>query len=159
MPVFFTQGFADAHATASFSDYITIFGGSGTGTLSVNYSSACSFEGSPCPITYVLPPGTFTFGQPFLVSASVSAWGDSVNGAGGQDIDEQAFFSLNSLTINGDPQYTYSSASGAIYPFTDANYIPEPATWITGIAALLTGCARRKCKTHPASHSHRAQIQ
>jgi hypothetical protein len=108
-------------AAAGFSDEITISGGSGSGTLQYQATPASAYVTSDLP-------SLFTFGVPFLISASVSAWG-----CGGGSCFGGAWgttdFEISSITVSGEGEdFQYSTASGAPYPFTDAQYVPEPSS-------------------------------
>jgi hypothetical protein len=151
---FASLGWVDVHATASFSDMLTIYGGTGTGMVDVSVADSC-FSGptSYCTFTGTLAGTTmsdgdnivnFTFGQPFSIAASITAFGETEEGGGNNDNGNGNIF-IRHVTISGNGNYSYQSASGAGYPFTDATQIPEPGTWLAGLALglLVVSCRER----------------
>lgn len=149
-------GGASIHATASFSDEVTISGGTGTGQLSYAVSKSISLGGSqPTDVAqYSLSttiPLTFTFNQPFSIVMQVSELASVASvGQSGANVT----YSLQSISVSDGSgillnKYLYTDDSGTPYPFVGGSYgiAPEPSSptlFGTGLLLVVWGACRAK---------------
>ena len=94
------DSFAGIHATAGFSDSVTIFGGTGTGELSYTVNKSAGIGGSHGDAgSYTATttiPSTFTFNQPFTIGMEVTAHGGvDFEGLSGADVT----YSLATISV------------------------------------------------------------
>ena len=168
------EGYLAGTSSASFSDTFLLTGGVGSGTLVfvTEYggygqgescdTGACQFNSTVALNTFSFHPNgnfylpinlsfSFTFGTPFNLSASASAY----SSAEGDELATQtAHLKIDSIEVldsNGAliTDYAVTSGSGAAYPFVT----PEPGTFALVIAALIAlPIIRRKsisaCRTN-----------
>ncbi len=142
-------------ASASFDDFITIYGGTGGGTVEgTGTFYCCRYYDAVGSAQFTLGDATvfaspyyplgapfdlltpFTFGVPFQIRGSVvehamdSAPSDPDQGSA----DGLAQFSVSSLVVrdvSGQPLtgYTYSTASESRYALQDGSFVPETGHW------------------------------
>lgn len=133
-------GVAGGSATSGFEDTLTIFGGSGTGSLAWSVSS---FTTGPTPTLNL--PASFTFGQPFDIGAAVNV-SDYIYGFEHSDrstarlsIQLAGVFDSEGRELTG---YSWRTDSATDYGFK-GTVAPEPRTWwLVGVA--LIGIVGRK---------------
>jgi hypothetical protein len=114
---------AQATASGSFEDTITILGGTGTANLVWRLLDG----GTITPIFDF--PTQITFGVPFDISAA-STIGSAGNLFTGADM-ASSFFGVDGLSVNGNfSNYQYSTGSNSAY-FLSGTFVstPEPASW------------------------------
>ena len=150
---------ASASASATFSDMLTFYGGTGTGTVTIwesvlTYGTGSLDFGSvdPQPTSTKITE-TFTFGTPFLVTLSAVASG-SFNGGLGDGGSLLVQKSIDSISISGHG-ITYSDSARQVYNTSGAAGVtgaPEPGTWLLALIGLgMVALAKVKFSSH---HSH-----
>ena len=141
------SGSAGGSASASFADTLTIFGGTGQGTLVWGVSNGCLVG---CSFSTTLPT-TFTFGQPFDISAVLTV-SDFIALSEGFDL-ASGRISVRLVDIRGSggsalTGYEWLTNSATDYGFTNGVVAtPEPGTWTAGVAVLLGWWLRRSRRT------------
>ena len=148
------DSFAGIHATAGFSDSVTIFGPTGTGELSYTVNKVAGMGGAPPDVVYYTAtttiPLTFTFNQPFTIGMEVTEFA-AVEPVGLAGVD--VTYSLATISVfdsSGNPLTGYSYIGGTnTYPFVGGSYgapaVPEPssiALFGTGVAIAFWRCRR-----------------
>jgi MYXO-CTERM domain-containing protein len=152
---------ASAAAAASFSDTLTIFGGTGKGVLEIVESSLTLGTGSldegnlsARPVISTIDEA-FTFGTPFslALSAVSASTFDGSRCDGGSLLIEKSIESLT-VEVSGLRDVSYSDASGHDYRISVAGSgnspamltaAPEPGAWVLGVIGFgLLWVARRR---------------
>jgi MYXO-CTERM domain-containing protein len=152
---------ASATASASFTDTLTIFGGSGKGVLEIVESSLALGAGSldegnlsAMPVISTIEEA-FTFGTPFslALSAVSASTFDGSRCDGGSLLIEKSIESLT-VEVSGLRDVSYTDASGHDYRISVAGSghssamltaAPEPGAWVLGAIGLgLLWVARRR---------------
>jgi MYXO-CTERM domain-containing protein len=153
-----SRGFSGAAvASATFTETMTIFGGTGTGVLAIteailNYGTGSLDYGFSDPHAYLQTfDQTFTFGTPFTFALSATSAGTflgSYADAGTLLVSK----TITSMSVLGGPSgLTYADGSGASYTI-DAAHVsaaPEPAAWglgLIGLGLLWIGSRRAKVR-------------
>lgn len=146
-------GVAEAHASGSFTDTMTIFGGTGIADLSWFFSRS----GGVLP-TYSLPAQAI-FGVPFTISASSAV---DLPANSGQNRHVESLFRIEDLFVNGLRNYSFTDESNTHYNL-DGTFIlttPEPSTWMLTALAMATllflltvGRTTAEDRRQPARHS------
>ena len=117
-----------ATASASFTDTITLFGGTGVANLVWDFQNIGSGEYGDSTFSYTLPAEA-TFGVPFTISVAETLQATappSIGGAGGS-ID----FALLGLTVNGTTDYQYYDVANTNYLNGTFLLTPEPSyAWL-----------------------------
>jgi hypothetical protein len=162
-----------ADATASFDDFMTIYGGSGEGTVeAIGSFVCCHYYDAMGSARFTLGGAAvsapqnengstfdlltpFTFGVPFEIrgNASVFASDFAPSDPSQGSSDGLATVSLSTLIVrDGNGQlltgYTYSTASESRYTLQDGTFAPEPATGTTLLLILIPAFAAYR--RHPA---------
>ena len=156
-----------ADASASFDDFITIYGGTGVGTVeglgdfycchyydaigTADFTLGGATLSAPQSELYSTPFDLltpFTFGVPFQIRASVHEY---ARDSAPQDIDQGsadgfASVGLSSLIVRDASGqaltgYTYSTASESRYALQEGTFVPEPNTGTTLLLVLFPGFA------------------
>lgn len=165
---------AYSYAQASFSDKLTILGGSGIGYADFSFTggidtrfSYSTFDGMSAEelLGYVSTFGAysdsfnvtisyqFAFGVPFIFSGSVDSEAFYIqkepltNTGVSADLSDIQVFDSNHQPL---PSFEYTSASGTIYP--GGVYVPEPSTLLllgSAICCLLVGLRRVATPKYP----------
>jgi hypothetical protein len=148
--------YAEATASGSFSDTMTIFGGSGIANLQWFLEDATSSFSAPNPvnqISYLLPTQVI-YGVPFAIAASVLTDVDPASNSIAGFGNASATFQILGLSVNGSLRsYQYSTGSNTNYQLDPgANFIaaPEPSYfWLVGALLVASAVFGRKPKLRP----------
>lgn len=142
---------SSATATASFTDTLTFFGGTGTGILSIlesvsSHGTGSLDSGNLNPPAHVTIVRSFTFGAPFDLTLSAVSAGNFT----GTDCDGGSLLvqkTIESLSVSGGG-VRYTDASGHIYNTAGtASFVatPEPSAWVLGLSGIgLVWFGKRK---------------
>ncbi len=155
MPSCGSTSSAAATASGSFSDTMTIFGGSGIANLqwAVEASTSLPFLSSTVnQISYLLPTQVI-YGDPFAISASVLTGVDPSPYPFGQ-ANASATFQILGLSVNGSFQsWQYSTGSNTDYDLDPGGSFiaaPEPSYfWLVGALLVVGAVFGRKPKVRP----------
>lgn len=154
-------GSVSVTSSATFTDTLTIFGGSGTGTLTLNEflttmgtgTLQTSLNSGAQPVTVSL---IFAYGVPFTISLTaqasnsfLGAYGDAgslsvTRGLSSLSVSDATGKAVSGLTWSDTSGYGYTFASGTVQqpaamPLRSANNVlstPEPSTWVLGVLGL-----------------------
>jgi len=128
-------GMASATAFASFTDTMTIYGGTGTANLLWTYQESTTTLFGVIPVVNIALPSQVQFGVPFTISASLSL--SAANNYVYFTERGDGHFLLTGLQVNGGYNYLYSDGSGYNYAIESAAPVPEPSYF--GLMAAIFG--------------------